>query len=135
MSKVWEKIVLILLYTLYKAGVINFPFIPDCFFFFSIAASLFIHSANRFVLKKKNVYVLLVFFNWVPYMQLSQMIRGLNQIVRKGSVASINKAEGGLGVFRGLTSPRRCCITWFFQLKQISQSGKDMFFILCFLSY
>ena len=58
-----------------------------------------ISSLIRFVSKKKKkTYGLLVFFNWVPYMQLSDMIPGVNIIGRKVSVASVNGAEG-LGVF------------------------------------
>ena len=57
-----------------------------------------IPSLIRFVSKKKKTYGLLVFFNWVPYMQLSDMIPGVNIIGRKVSVASVNGA-GGLGVF------------------------------------
>ena len=51
-----------------------------------------------FFLKKKNVYALLVFFNWVPYMQISDMTPGVNTIGGKVSVANVNGA-GGSGVF------------------------------------
>ena len=34
----------------------------------------------------------------MPYMQLSHMIPGMNIIGRKESVASVNRAGGGLGV-------------------------------------
>ena len=37
--------------------------------------------------------------------------------------------------FQGLTSPHRCRITSFSQLKRISQLGEDTFFILCFLTH
>ena len=37
--------------------------------------------------------------------------------------------------YRGLTSPHRCSITSFSQLKRISQSGQDTFFILFFLTF
>ena len=46
--------------------------------------NIFIHPLNRFILKK-NAYTLLVFFSWVPYMQLSHMIPGVNIIGRKVS--------------------------------------------------
>ena len=76
-----------------KVGVNIFPFILGCFSFISNATNFFSHSLNRFVLKK-NAYELLVFFNQVPYMQLSYMIPGGNIIGRKVSVASINGAGG-----------------------------------------
>ena len=60
-----------------------------------------IHSLNRFALKK-NAYALLVLFNWVPYMQLSHMIPGVNMIGRKVSVASVNVAGGSGGSLRPL---------------------------------
>ena len=63
-------------------------FIPGHFSFISNTTNFFIHSLNRFVLKK-NAYGLLVFFSRVPYMQLSHMISGVNIISRKVSVASI----------------------------------------------
>ena len=34
-----------------------------------------------------------------------------------------------------VTSPHRCCIMSYSQLKQISQSGQDKIFLLCFLSH
>ena len=46
----------------------------------------------------KYAYVLLVFFNWVPHMQILDMILGVNIICWKVSIASINGA-GALGVF------------------------------------
>ena len=96
-----EKIALIFLYTLYKAQnkvrVIFLPFIPGCFSFTSNATNFFIHSLNRVALKK-NAYALLVFFIWVPYIQLSHMIPGVNIIGRKKSVVSINRAGGPGGV-------------------------------------
>ena len=45
-------------------------------------------------------YGLLVFFNWVPHMQLSHMIPGVNIIGRKVSVVIINGAGGSGGVLR-----------------------------------
>ena len=80
--------------------VIIFPFIPGRFSFISNATHFFIHSLKRFILKK-NAYGLLVFFNRVPYMQLSHIITGVNIIGRKVSVASVNGAGGCLGVFWG----------------------------------
>ena len=71
-------------------------------FFNSNATNFFIHSSNRFILKK-NAYGLLVFFNRVPYMQLSHMITGVNIIGRKVSVASIN----GAGVSGGVLGPQQ----------------------------
>ena len=76
-------------------------------FYFSLisnATNFFIHSLNRFILKK-NTYALLVFFDWVPYMQLSQMIPGVNIIDRKVSVASVNRAGGSGGVLRPHSGP------------------------------
>ena len=53
-SKVWKKIVLIFLYTLYKARKkVIFIFIPGYFSFISNAMNFLIHSLNRFDLKKK----------------------------------------------------------------------------------
>ena len=77
-----------------KIGVNIYPFILGHFSFISNAANFFNHSLNRFV-SKKNAYELLVFFNQVPYMQLSHMITGVNIIGRKVSVASINGVGGG----------------------------------------
>ena len=71
----------------------------------SNATNFFIHPLNRFVLKKKNAYALLVFLNWVPYMQLSHMIPGVNIIGRKVSVASVNGAGGSGGVLRPQKGP------------------------------
>ena len=48
----------------------------------------------------KNAYELLVFFNWVPYMQPSHMIPGVNIISRKVSVSSVNGTGGSGGVLR-----------------------------------
>ena len=106
MSKVWKKTVLIFLYTLHKAQRKFEPLFSHLFLavfsLISNATNFFIHPLNRFVLKKKNAYALLVFLNWVPYMQLSHMIPGVNIIGRKVSVASINRVgeerKGGLGV-------------------------------------
>ena len=44
--------------------------------------------------------MLLVFFNQVPYMQISDMIPEVNIIGRKVSVASVNGAVGSGGVLR-----------------------------------
>ena len=53
-SKVWKKIVLIFLYTLYKARKkVIFIFIPGYFSFISNAMNFLIHSLNRFDFKKK----------------------------------------------------------------------------------
>ena len=41
--------------------------------------------------------MLLVFFNWMAYMQISGMLLGVNIISRKNSVASINRAGGVWG--------------------------------------
>ena len=61
---------------------------------------------NRFALKK-NAYGSLVFFNQVPYMQLSHMIPGVNIISRKVSVASVNGVWGSGGVLRTPVGPLR----------------------------
>ena len=44
-----------------------FSFILSHLFFISNATNFVGHSSNRFVLKKIPAYVLLVFFNWVPF--------------------------------------------------------------------
>ena len=49
---------------------------------------------------KKNAYVVLVFFNPVPYMQISDVILGVNIIDEKVIVVSINRAEGFVVVLR-----------------------------------
>ena len=77
-----------------KVGVI-FPFILDSFYFISNAKNFFIHSLNRF---KKNAFALQVFFNLVPYMQISDMIVGVNIMGGKVSVASFNRAGSLQGV-------------------------------------
>ena len=92
--------------SLKKVRVIIFSFIPGYFSFISNAMKFFIHSLNRFVLKKKKAYGLLVFFNWVPYMSLSHMILGVNIIGRKMSVVSINGAGGYGGVLRTQRGPQ-----------------------------
>ena len=59
--------------TLHKAqrkSVFIFPFILSCFPFVSNATSFFIHVLNRFVLKKKTAYTLLVFFSQVAFLLL-----------------------------------------------------------------
>ena len=60
-------------------------------------------SLNRFVFVvvfflKKDAYALVVFFNQVPYRQISDMIYGVNMTSRKVSVVSVNRAGGGGGV-------------------------------------
>ena len=62
--------------------------------------NFFIHSLNRSAFFKKNAYALLVFFNRVPYMQISDMTPGVNKIGGKVSVASVNEAGGSGGVLR-----------------------------------
>ena len=57
-------------------------------------------SLNRFVFVfffffKKDAYALVVFFNQVPYRQISDMIYGVNMTSRKVSVVSVNRAGGG----------------------------------------
>ena len=57
-------------------------------------------SLNRFVFvvfffKKKDAYALVVFFNQVPYRQISGMIYGVNMTSRKVSVVSVNRGRGG----------------------------------------
>ena len=89
-----------------KVRVIIFPFIPDHFSITGNAINFFIHSSNRFVLKK-NAYALLVFFNRVPYIQLSYMIPGVNIIDRKVNVASVNRAGGVWGCSETLVGPLR----------------------------
>ena len=60
-------------------------------------------SLNRFVFVvvfflKKDAYALVVFFNQVPYRQISDMIYGVNMTSRKVSVVSVNRAGGGGGL-------------------------------------
>ena len=66
-------------------------------------------SLNRFVFVvvfflKKDAYALVVFFNQVPYRQISDMIYGVNMTSRKVSVVSVNRAGGG-GGWRGSETP------------------------------
>ena len=61
---------------------------------------------NRFALEK-NADALLVFFNRVPYMQLSYMISEVNIIGRKVSVASINGDKGSGGSLKSQCSPKK----------------------------
>ena len=51
-----------------EVRVIIFSLFLSRFCSVSNAINFFIHSLNRFVLKK-TTYALLLFFNWVPYMQ------------------------------------------------------------------
>ena len=44
---------------------------------------------------KKDAYAFVVFFNQVPYRQISDMIYGVNMTSRKVSVVSVNRAGGG----------------------------------------
>ena len=104
-SKVWKKIVLIFYKHCINTGKdskkessFSHSFLA-IFFFISNATNFFIHSLNRFVLKK-NAYGLLVFFNWVPYMQLSHMISGVNITDKKVIVASVNRPGRPGGVLR-----------------------------------
>ena len=55
-----------------KVRIITFPFILGHFSFVRDVINFFIHSLNRFALKL-TAYMLLVFFNWVPYMQIHQL--------------------------------------------------------------
>ena len=50
-----------------------------------------------FFFLKKDAYALVVFFNQVPYRQISDMIYGVNMTSRKVSVVSVNRAGGGGG--------------------------------------
>ena len=52
--------------------------------------NFFIHFLHRFVFQKKNAHVLLVFFNRVPYIQMADVIQGVNIISGKVSIASAN---------------------------------------------
>ena len=57
----------------------------------------FIQSLNRFVcFFLKNANALLVFFKWVPYMQISDMILGVNIIGEKVNAASVIGGFGGV---------------------------------------
>ena len=69
----------------------------------------FIHFLNSLFFKK-SAYMLLVFFNWVPYKQISEsdMIPGVNIISKsecskcsKVNVASVNVAGTPVGVLGG----------------------------------
>ena len=44
--------------------------------------------------------MLLVFFNWVPYIQISDMIPGMNIVDEKVSIARVNKVRGSGDVLR-----------------------------------
>ena len=89
-----------------KVGVIILPFIPGSFFLISNATNFFIRSlTGLFWKKKKSYYTLLVFFNRVPYMQLLQMIPGVNIICRKVSVESVNGVGGSGGSLRPQRGP------------------------------
>ena len=79
---------------LYRLHII-FPFIPGCFSLISNGKNFFVHSLNRFVLKKK-----ILMHWWFSSMQLSHMIPGVNIIGRKVSVASVNEAGGSGGSLR-----------------------------------
>ena len=115
-SKVCKKNCLSFLYTLYKAQrKLESTFLCS---FFAIFPSLIMQRISVFILQtglfwKKNVYKLLVFFNWVPYMQLSHMIPGVNIIGGKLSIVSINRAGRSVGVlrpqqsFRGAQLPKK----------------------------
>ena len=48
----------------------------------------------------KDLYMLLIFFNRVPYMPISDMISEVNIISRKVSIASTNGASESGGVLR-----------------------------------
>ena len=99
-SKVWKNDYPNFLYNVLswmKVGVI-FPSILGSFSFISNATNFF-HSLNRFFFFF-NVYTLLVFFKQVPYMQISDMISGVNIIGRKVSVSSVNGPRGFGGVLR-----------------------------------
>ena len=102
MSIVWKKNCPNFLYALGEVRLTILPFIPDCFSFIINAINFFIYSLNGFVLKKKKkkAYALLVFFNQVPYMQLSHMIPRVNILSRKVILASINRVGGSGGVLR-----------------------------------
>ena len=54
----------------YQSSIFSFINSHFSFFFFTNATDFFIHSLNRFVLKKKATYTLLVFFNQVPFLFL-----------------------------------------------------------------
>ena len=63
----------------------------------------------------KNLFKLLVFFNRVPYIQISDMIPGVNIIGRKMSTANINRAKGSGSTlepssdFQGQSTLRKFC--------------------------
>ena len=110
-SKVWKKKCPNFLYTLYEAGRKS-----D-----SNATSFFIHSLNRFFFFKKNAYVLLVFFNWVLYMQMSDMVPGKNYNQWK-KVLQVSAELQGLGVF---SNPNRC-FRWQSTLTKSSGFKEDL---------
>ena len=67
-----------------------FPTHSWFFSFFSKAMNFFILSTGLFF--KKSAYALLVFLSWLPFMQISDIILGVNIISRKVSLASANGA-------------------------------------------
>ena len=114
-SKVWKKNCSNFLYTMYKAGRKSELFCHSVLTVFSFLVMQQISSFLKEVLFFfwKNIYTLLVFFNHVPYVQISDMIPGVNTISRKVNIGSVNRA-GGLGVFwgpsrgfKGQSTPRK----------------------------
>ena len=75
-----------------------FPTHSWFFSFFSKAMNFFILSTGLFF--KKSAYALLVFLSWLPFMQISGIILGVNIISRKVSLASANGAWWFKGVLR-----------------------------------
>ena len=97
-STVWKKNCLFIynVQSWKKVGVI-FPVILGRFSFASHATSFFIHSLSSFFL---SAYTLLFSFTRVSYLQISDMIPGMNIIDGKVSAASFNGAGGSGGVLR-----------------------------------
>ena len=99
-SKVWGKNGPNFLYTLYKSlkkvGVTIFSFILGRFSFVSNATNFFIHSLNRFILKRKCLHVAGSFQSVALY----ATITGVNIIGRKVNVANVNGAGWSGSILR-----------------------------------
>ena len=84
------------LQTIYHCPIYSSPF----FLCYSNATNFFIHPNKQICLffLKKNALALLVFFNRLPYLQISYMLPRLTVIGGKMSVASIHGTRGSGGV-------------------------------------
>ena len=96
-SKVWKKNCPNFVYTMYKAGrkLKSFSHPSLAIFPLLVMQQIFLILKQVCFFLKQCLHVA-VFFNWVPYIQISGMIPGMNKINGKVSVASIYRT-GGLG--------------------------------------